>query len=113
MGVFSHFDHLLGGGLPLTQEVDLIGMKKLLAEGAALIDCREEDEIALGNIPGHIPMPLSRFEDYQGEFPKDRPVVIYCRSGRRSLTAGSIAQEWTKHPIYSLAKGYLGYIGEL
>lgn len=97
----------------MTQEVNVQEMKDMLAEGAALVDCREDDEIAAGAIDGHMPMPLSHFEDFEGTFPKDRPVVIYCRSGRRSLAAADIAAKWTKHPVYSLAKGYLGYIGEL
>jgi len=97
----------------MIEEIDRAQMERLLKQGALLVDVREEDEIANdGSIAGTTVMPLSRFEDFKEQLPTDRPVVFYCRSGRRSLKAAAIAETWTKQPLYSLAGGWLGYKGE-
>lgn len=60
-----------------------------LAEGALLVDVRENQEVAaLGyDVPNMLHIPLSEFEARYAEIPKDRPVVMACRSGARSLRA--------------------------
>src|SRR5690606_15293046 len=93
----------------MIKEVDIQGMKKLLDEGAVLVDVREDEEVADGFIEGMQHMPLSSFEDYEHKVAKDRPTVFYCRSGKRSLKAAEIASLWTKQPLYSLKGGYLEY----
>jgi rhodanese-related sulfurtransferase len=85
----------------------------LLDDGAILIDVREEDEIDTnGGIDGSLVMPLSRFDEFKDEFPTDKSIVFFCRSGRRSLKAADIASNWTDQPLYSLAGGYIAYCGE-
>ena len=57
--------------------------------GVRLIDCREEDEFALCHIRGATLIPLQQIPENRdalgGE--GDRPVVIYCHHGMRSLNA--------------------------
>jgi rhodanese-related sulfurtransferase len=54
-------------------------------DGALLLDVREPDEHAEAHIPGDQLLPLTEFaERYEGELPKEREIVVYCRSGRRS-----------------------------
>jgi rhodanese-related sulfurtransferase len=91
------------------KEINQAQMEELLNKGAALIDVREEEELESGIIPGHIHMPLSDFDSYSDQLPKDRPIVFYCRSGRRSLAAAELAREWTTQDLYSLAGGILEY----
>ncbi len=96
----------------MIKEIDVEEMKKLVAEGALLVDVREDDEVAAGAIPGHIHMPLSDFDQYRDKLSKDKAIVFYCRSGRRSLKTGEMALEWGhKNPLYSLRGGYLAYAG--
>jgi rhodanese-related sulfurtransferase len=94
-------------------EIAVDDLDVLLDEGAILVDVREEDEIdAAGTIEGSLVMPLSVFDEYKEEFPTDKPVILFCRSGRRSLRAADIASNWTSQPLYSLAGGYLAYVGD-
>jgi rhodanese-related sulfurtransferase len=70
-------------------DIGLDELKKGLADGSILlVDVREAEEYAAGHIAGAQFNPLSRFEPARlpvaGEGQK---VVIYCRSGRRSVTA--------------------------
>jgi rhodanese-related sulfurtransferase len=69
-----------------------IGLEELkigLADGSILlVDVREAEEYAAGHIAGAQFNPLSRFEPAKLPVPgPGQKLVIYCRSGRRSVTA--------------------------
>jgi rhodanese-related sulfurtransferase len=61
----------------------------LIKNGALLIDVREKDEVAqlAYDVPNIINIPLSVFEEHYTEIPKDKPVVMVCKAGGRSLRA--------------------------
>lgn len=61
-----------------------------LAEGAVLLDVRERYEWRAGHAPQARHVILSQLEDHLGDLPSDRPVVIVCRSGRRSAMAATL-----------------------
>ncbi len=70
-------------------DIGLDDLKAGLASGSILlVDVREAEEYAAGHIKGALFNPLSRFDPSKlpvaGEGQK---VVIYCRSGRRSVSA--------------------------
>lgn len=97
----------------MIKEIDIAEMNKLVGQGALLVDVREDDEVAAGAIPGHVHMPLSTFDQYRDKLPKDKAIIFYCRSGRRSMKSGEMAQAWGHtNPLYSLRGGYLAYAGE-
>lgn len=58
-------------------------------KGAILVDVREKDEVAQlsFDVPNIVNIPLSEFENRYTELPKDKDLVIVCRSGARSLRA--------------------------
>ena len=55
--------------------------------GALVLDVREPFEYAEGHVEGSILVPLATVAARSGEFPKDVPVYVFCRSGNRSLEA--------------------------
>ncbi|WP_396168499.1 rhodanese-like domain-containing protein [Flavobacterium sp.] len=61
----------------------------LIKNGALLVDVREQNEVAqlAYDVPNIINIPLSVFEEHFTEIPKDKTVVMVCRSGGRSLRA--------------------------
>lgn len=75
--------------LPAAREVCPTTTRRLLAEGALLVDVRERDEVArmAFDVPALVQMPLSEFERRFDELPRDRPLVLACESGPRSLKA--------------------------
>jgi rhodanese-related sulfurtransferase len=60
--------------------------KRLLDDGALLIDVREPDEHARERIPGARLLPLSRLEQADLTADMSKPVLFHCRSGARTLT---------------------------
>jgi rhodanese-related sulfurtransferase len=59
--------------------------RRLVESGARLVDVRTPAEFAAGHIPGAVNIPVQELERRMRELePKDRPIVLYCRSGNRS-----------------------------
>lgn len=62
--------------------------RKLVTAGASLLDVRTPAEFADGHLPGAINIPVQDLERRIGELEsKERPIVVYCRSGNRSAQA--------------------------
>jgi phage shock protein E len=62
--------------------------RELVQAGARLVDVRTRAEFAAGHLPGAINIPVQELAERLPELrPKDTPVVLYCRSGRRSSSA--------------------------
>jgi len=71
-----------------------------------LIDVREPSERVSGVIDGDINIPLGLIEARAAELPKDRPIVVYCRSGRRSAQAVTMLQALGFQDVKSLTGGF-------
>ena len=62
--------------------------RQLVRDGAVLLDVRTRGEFRAGHIPGAVNIPVHRLEKRLGELgDRDKAVVVYCRSGRRSASA--------------------------
>ena len=82
--------------------------RKLLDEGAQLIDVRAEHEWEAGRIAGATHIPLNELAQRTDEIDKDRPVVIYCRGGNRSTMAAA-ALEDGGYDAHKLSEGIVGW----
>lgn len=70
-------------------EVCPTATRRLIAEGALMVDVRELSEVAqlAFDVPGVLLMPLSELEQRFAELPRDRDLVLVCQVGERSLKA--------------------------
>lgn len=70
-------------------DISIEELKAGLADGSILlVDVREAEEYAAGHIEGALFNPLSAFDPSKLPVaPQGKKVVVYCRSGRRSVTA--------------------------
>lgn len=75
--------------LPPAREVCPTTARRLLGEGALLVDVRELPEVAqvAFDVPGVMLMPLSELEQRHAELPRDRQLVLACAAGERNLKA--------------------------
>lgn len=84
-----------------TPSVDVSTAARFVGEQAPapalLLDVRERDEFEELRVPGAVLMPLSGFADTYLSLPRDRPILVMCASGRRSLAAADhlLGQGWT------------------
>jgi rhodanese-related sulfurtransferase len=76
------------GALPL--QVNTVTAATMQAEGAFILDVREPAEWAEGHIDGATLIPLGELPNRLAEVPKDRDIVVVCRSGNRSATGRDI-----------------------
>ena len=60
------------------------------AEKGFLLDVREPVELAVENVPGAVNIPLGQLRARLGELPRDREILVICRSGQRAYSATRI-----------------------
>ena len=77
--------------------------------GALLIDVRTPAEVAEGMAPGAINIPLQEIQQRLSEFPKDRDLLIYCRSGKRSMAASNFLIENGYDKVFNVVGGFLAF----
>src|SRR5215469_16120152 len=76
-------------------ELDPSAVREQLQDGALVIDVRQDEEWAVGHIPGARHVPKSHLESrVEGSAPdKAQPVILYCASGQRSAWAARTMME--------------------
>ncbi len=93
--------------------VDGSTAKLLAASGAKVVDVRTPEEFASGHVPGAINIPFDELPRRAAEIgPPATPVVLYCRSGRRSGIAVDALQKAGFSKLYDL-KSVTAWPGEL
>lgn len=72
-----------------------VAAKEAIQKGALIVDVRSASEFAEGHYPGAVNVPVEEVERRLAEFgaDKNRTIVVYCRSGRRSGMAQQILQK--------------------
>lgn len=71
--------------LPLQIEPDTLAAWRAEGFAHALIDVREPWETEICRIDGSLDVPMGEFADALGRIPNDRPVVVLCHHGMRSM----------------------------
>lgn len=76
-------------------------------EGVALVDVRTPSEYAEGHIEGAVNLNFfgPRFEEELGKLPKDRPILLYCKTGVRSARAAEMFRDVGFEKVYDLGGG--------
>lgn len=80
---------LFGGAFAAdtVQEVDWEEAVALSKKGAVFLDVRTPEEVAAGAVTGALTIPLAEIQARFAELPKDKTLLVYCRSGARSMKA--------------------------
>jgi rhodanese-related sulfurtransferase len=74
----------------LAKEITVSEAAKLRDQGAFILDVRELNEWTQGHIPGATLIPLGELPNRLTEVPKDKTVVVVCRTGHRSAQGRDI-----------------------
>jgi len=70
-----------------------------------LLDVRTQEEYDDGFIENSILIPVTELESRLSEVPSDKPIIVYCRSGNRSLKAADLLIENKYSPVYNMLGG--------
>lgn len=77
---------------------------------AVLLDCRREEEWERARIEGAVLIPMDEIERRADELEdeeggRDRPVIVYCHHGRRSLRVAAALRAMGFKDVKSMAGG--------
>ena len=82
-------------------------------EDFQLIDVREPHEYDICNLSATL-IPMGDIADHVAEIARDKPVVIHCRSGKRSATIIQFLEENQGFQnLYNLKGGILAWAAEI
>ncbi len=89
---------IVGSAPAHAEEARSVNVKQaqlMKGQGALLLDVREADEYASGHAPGSVLIPLGQLDKRLKEIEgfQNKPVVLICRSGRRSAAAAEILRK--------------------
>ena len=85
-------------------EVDIEEASRLQAEGAVIIDVRNDDERAYNYVSGSIHIPLPELAGRLAEVPAGR-VLTVCKMGARSAMAAYILEQGGRGDVSTVAGG--------
>nr|WP_202487398.1 MBL fold metallo-hydrolase [Streptomyces sp. SID8354] len=104
---------VLAAAPELTRRSNRLGMADLLdrlpldpVDGLQVIDVRNPAEYAAGALPGARNIPLAALADRLDELDPARPVILYCRSGNRSLIAAALLEAHGFTDVSDISGGY-------
>ena len=90
------------------ERVDASDLEQRLAsaESPFVVDVRTPGEFEAGALEGALHIPLNHLEKRSGDVPKDRPVVLVCRSGYRSALGVSLLERAGFENVTDLTGGW-------
>ncbi|GFZ75925.1 hypothetical protein GCM10010978_16930 [Compostibacillus humi] len=95
------------------KEITAKELKQKYAAGEKLniIDVREDEEVAMGKIPGAKHIPLGQIPERMKELDRNKQYYIVCRSGGRSGNACRFLHH-EGYDVTNVAGGMLEWEGE-
>ncbi|KPL74328.1 hypothetical protein ADM99_01800 [Leptolinea tardivitalis] len=89
----------------MAAEINVAEVAKLRDQGAFILDVREQSEWDELHIPGATLIPLGTLPNELTKIPKDKTVVVVCRTGRRSAQGRDILLNAGFENVTSMAGG--------
>ena len=96
----------------LVKEICPTTTQEWVKNGALLVDVREKDEVAqlAYDVPNIINIPLTEFEERFTEIPKDKEIVMVCRSGGRSLRSAGFLVNHGYDKVVNMQHGIIRWV---
>lgn len=96
----------------LVKEICPTTTQDWVKNGALLVDVREVDEVAqlAYDVPNIMNIPLTVFEENFTKIPKDKDVVLVCKSGARSLRAAGFLVNHGYDKVVNMKHGMIRWV---
>ena len=97
---------------PAIQDINKDQVNSLINDKVMVIDLRTEKEFKNGKIGSSLNIDFQKreFIDNLNKLDKEKPYIIYCMSGNRSLKASLVMKSLGFKIIYHYKKGYKDWI---
>lgn len=97
---------------PVIQDINKDQVNSLINDKVMVIDLRTEEEFKDGKIRSSLNIDFQKreFIDNLNKLDKEKPYIIYCMSGNRSLKASHVMKSLGFKVIYHYKKGYKDWI---
>lgn len=77
------------------------------------IDVREPHEYKSGHVQGMVNIPLGQIGQRMSELPKDREIILMCRSGNRSMMAARTLKKRGYSQLINVRGGISAWSGKV
>jgi len=98
--------NVLRGDCPVKHWTDVAGLDR---DAWFLLDVREHEEVAVGEVEGAHNIPLGELRSRLAELPRDKKILVNCASGKRSYFAVRLLRQ-KGFDAYNLSGGYKTYV---
>jgi rhodanese-related sulfurtransferase len=97
--------------MSIVKEIDSTELQNKLASSndLYLLDIRSDAEVMHGMLPNSTHLPMHLLPLRAGEFPKDKEIVLYCRSGARSYHACMFLMQQGYSNVINLKGGIIDW----
>ena len=99
----------------IPQDVTIEEAKAMLArvrpDEITVLDVRQDWEYEEFHLPGAKHVPLGDLDERLEEIPRDKPLLVYCLSGRRSAAAASLLSGKGYPTVLNLDGGVMAWTG--
>ena len=96
-------------GLPLarTEQITVDALRERMRQGnVRVLDVRRQPEWDAAHIDGATWWPLDNFKVSAPEIDHDAPLAVHCKSGYRSIVAGSLLERAGFHHVLNVVGGF-------
>ena len=90
------------------KQVHVDKARKLVEQGAYIIDVRDKEAFAKGHIKNAVNIPLTEIRDRANEIPKDKTVYLQCKTGQKSYNAIMALQHMGFENLINISGGFEG-----
>lgn len=100
----------VGGTLSLEPSIDVDTLAEIKDRSDVyVLDVREQWEYDEGHIPGVVLLPMSELPGRMSEIPKDKNVIVTCRTGNRSGQVTEFLRENGFENVHNMLGGIVAW----
>ncbi len=82
-------------------------------EEYTLLDVRQPEEYTRGHLPGSILIPLGQLHQRLDEVDRQKPAILYCRSGVRSANGAGVLLNAGFEEVWNMGGGIMAWEGNV